>query len=90
MLLHLMDIPSLSVFVVDYHIKHDFPTDEQVINLPQVVMTANGTWDPTCQDTDHLSTKELMAQIPTMSVAKTDAFYNQEGDVADTGSYLSS
>ena len=47
-------------------------------------MTADGTWDPTCQDTDHLSTQELMAQIPTTPVAETDAFYNQEGDVADT------
>ena len=53
-------------------------------------MTADGTWDPTFQDTDHLSTQELMAQIPTTPVAETDAFYNQEGDVADTGSYRSS
>ena len=53
-------------------------------------MTADGTWDPTCQDTDHLSTQELMAQIPTTPVAETDAFYNQEGDIADIGSYRSS
>ena len=53
-------------------------------------MTANSTWDPTCQDTDHLSTQELIMQIPTTPVAETDAFYNQEGDVTDTGSYLSS
>lgn len=72
------------------YIKHHFPTDEQVINLLQVVMTANSTWDPTCQDTDHPFTQELMAQILTTPVVKTDAFYNQEEDVADTGSYLSS
>ena len=53
-------------------------------------MTVDGTWDPTCQDTDHLSTQELMAQIPTTPVAETDAFYNREGDVADTSSYRSS
>ena len=61
-----------------------------MINLPQVVMTTDSTWDPTCQDTDHLSTQELVAQFPTTPVAETDAFCNQEGDVADTGSYRSS
>ena len=72
------------------YIKQHFPTDEQVISLPQVVMTVNGTWDPTCHDTDHLSTQELMAQIPTTPKAETNSFYNQEGDVTNTGTYSSS
>ena len=53
-------------------------------------MKADGNWDPTCHDTDHLSTQELMVQIPTTPVVVTDSFYNQEGDVSDTGSYSSS
>ena len=45
---------------------------------------------PVMIDTDHLSTQELMGQIPTTPVAETNSFYNQEGDVSDTGSYSSS
>jgi hypothetical protein len=62
------------------YIKHWRPTDEQMISLPQVIMTSNAVWTPTKYD-DHDTLHERFHQILTTPINYTDDFYDMTGDI---------
>ena len=60
--------------------KQRLPTDEEMLTLPHVIMTADGDWDPCLHDDDHLSTQELIRWLPSTPIQETDDFYSPQGD----------
>ena len=58
------------------YMKQRLPTDEEMLTLPHVIMTADGDWDPCLHDDDHLSTQELLRRLPSTPIRETDDFYS--------------
>ena len=67
--------------------KQRLPTDEEMLTLPHVIMTADGNWDPCLHDDAHLSTQELLRRLPSTPIQETDNFYSPQGDITGTESY---
>ena len=67
--------------------KQRLPTDEEMLTLPHVIMTADGDWDPCLHDDDHLSTQELIRRLPSTPIQETDDFYSLQGDITGAAPY---
>merc|ERR1712155_284676 len=67
--------------------KQRLPTDEEMLTLPHVIMTADGDWDPCLHNDAHLSTQELIRRLPSTPIQETDDFYSPQGNIAGTEPY---
>ena len=52
-------------------------------NVPHVIMTSKGTWNPRIVD-DIETADKMMTQFPPTSIETTDLFYKDNGDIDDT------
>ena len=54
------------------YIRQRLPTEEEMLNLDQVIMTKEEPWDPSKYDDMHLSNEELTQRIPSTPVSSTN------------------
>lgn len=61
------------------YIRQRCPTDNNFLNLQQIVMTDDANWDPWIYDYDHLPDNFHLHCIISTPIDATDSFYNSEG-----------
>ena len=58
-----------------------YPTEEEFMNLDQIIMTDEADWDPQIYDNKHLPDNFHLWHIPSTLIDATDWFYNSVGDI---------
>ena len=62
------------------YIEQRIPTDHEMHNLPQVIMTSDKVWDPSIYD-DKTSPDDHLKHLPTIPAGENEEMYDIEGNL---------